>query len=90
MTGVTVRRSGTAPLRVVAAALCGSAFVALLATAACSGARNAAQRDPMKCERDPACAKARGSYSDCTQQCVDNPECVDRCRGAQVDRMGHP
>ena len=64
-------------------------LVAFAALAAC-GARNAAQRDPMKCERDPACAKARGSYSDCTQQCVDNPECVDRCRGAQVDRMGHP
>jgi hypothetical protein len=62
----------------------------LLVTGAACGAQNAAQRDPMKCERDPACAKARGSYSDCTQQCVDNPECVDRCRGAQVDRMGHP
>jgi hypothetical protein len=65
------------------------AFAAGIAISAC-GARNAAQRDPMKCERDPACARARGSYSDCSQQCVDNPECVDRCRGAQVDRMGHP
>jgi hypothetical protein len=75
-----------------ALARAGVAFslVALLLTGAACGARNAAQRDPMKCERDPACAKARGSYSDCTQQCVDNPECVDRCRGAQVDRMGHP
>jgi hypothetical protein len=61
-----------------------------LALAGCSGATNAAARDPMKCERNAECAKARGSYSDCSQQCADNPECVDRCREAQVDRMGHP
>jgi hypothetical protein len=57
---------------------------------ACSGASNAAARDPMKCERDPACARARSSYSDCWRQCADDPECVDRCRQGQMDRMGHP
>ncbi len=57
---------------------------------ACSGAQNAAQKDPMRCERDPKCARAHGAFTDCTLQCSDNPECVDRCRGAQVDRMGHP
>jgi hypothetical protein len=68
----------------------GAATLLFASLAACSSVRNAAARDPMKCEQDPACAKARGTYSDCTQQCVDNPECVDRCRGLQVDRMGHP
>jgi len=57
---------------------------------ACSTMTQAAAQDPMKCERDPACARARGSYSDCSRQCSDNPECVDRCREAQVDRIGHP
>jgi hypothetical protein len=63
----------------------------LIACSACGGARAAARRDPMHCEPDDAaCARARASYSDCSVQCADNPECVDRCRGAQVDRLGHP
>jgi hypothetical protein len=60
------------------------------ALASCSGAQNAAQRDPMRCERDPRCGRARSAATDCTLQCNDNPECVDRCREAEVDRMGHP
>jgi hypothetical protein len=63
-------------------------FVALLA--GCGSAQRAASKDPMRCERDPACAKARGSYADCSKQCSDNPECVDRCRQMQSDRLGHP
>jgi hypothetical protein len=67
------------------------AWLAWLACSGCGGPRvGAAARDPMQCERNPDCAKARGSYIDCTEQCADNPECVDRCHEAQVDRMGHP
>jgi hypothetical protein len=57
---------------------------------ACGAAENAAARDPMRCERDPTCARARASFADCSKQCSDNPDCVDRCRQAQADRMGHP
>ena len=58
--------------------------------AACGAAQNAAQRDPMHCERDPECAKSRGAYADCSRQCADNPECTDRCREAQMDPgLGH-
>jgi len=44
---------------------------------------NAAAKDPMKCERNPECAKGRGRYVDCTSQCVDDPECVSRCKDVQ-------
>jgi len=58
--------------------------------AGCAASEKAAQRDPMQCERDPACARARGAYPDCSRQCNDDPECVDRCREAQSDRgLGH-
>ncbi len=60
------------------------------AVCACASVQNAAARDPMKCERDPTCAKARASYADCTKQCVDDPECVSRCEQMQPDRLGHP
>jgi hypothetical protein len=48
-------------------------------------------RDPMKCERDPACAKARLAYPDCSKQCVDDPECVQRCATVEssTDGLGH-
>jgi hypothetical protein len=61
------------------------------AVSACGAAESAAARDPMKCERDPSCAKARGGYADCTRQCSDNPECVDRCQQVQkqMDSLGH-
>ncbi len=63
-------------------------LVALAPLSACGAAQSAAQRDPMHCERDPTCAKYRGSYADCTRQCADSPPCVDRCREVQsgVDR----
>jgi hypothetical protein len=53
--------------------------------AACATAQSAAQKDPMRCERDPNCVRGRGSYIDCDKQCSDNPECVDRCRQTQAD-----
>jgi hypothetical protein len=61
------------------------------AVLSCSATQNAAARDPMRCERDPSCARGRSSYADCTKQCVDDPECMDRCQQVQqgVDRMGH-
>jgi hypothetical protein len=64
--------------------------IAAAAPAGCGAAQAAAARDPMHCERDPACARNRGAYADCSAQCDDNPECVDRCRQMQVDRgLGH-
>jgi hypothetical protein len=58
----------------------------------CGSGQAAAARDPMRCERDPACAKARGSYPDCTRQCNDDPECMSRCEQVQqgTDALGHP
>jgi hypothetical protein len=46
----------------------------------------------MRCERDPACSRARGSFPDCTKQCVDDQECEARCEQVQqgVDGVGHP
>jgi hypothetical protein len=75
-----------------AAGVTAFAWLALLAPAfwACGAAQRAAQKDPMHCERDPNCARFKGSYADCTRQCVDNPECMDRCRQVQVDPgLGH-
>jgi hypothetical protein len=59
---------------------------------ACGGPQSAAAKDPMKCERDPACASQRGRYPDCTRQCADDQECEKRCEEVQrsVDTMGHP
>jgi hypothetical protein len=58
--------------------------------AACSSPQSAAARDPLKCERDPNCARARGSYADCTRQCADAPECMQRCEQVQkqIDSVG--
>jgi hypothetical protein len=49
----------------------------------------AQQRDPMRCERNPNCAKGRGVYTDCSQQCSDDPACIDRCTSATVDQPKH-
>ncbi len=43
----------------------------------------AAKRDPLKCERDPKCQQ-KSRAADCSQQCSDNPSCVDRCREMNV------
>lgn len=69
-----------------------AALVLLLGVAGCGAAQAAAARDPMHCERDPQCSKARGAYPDCTRQCVDDPECMDRCRQVQqgTDSLGMP
>jgi hypothetical protein len=82
-THVLVRRIGA----VVAIAL-----AAIAGAAACGAAEKAAAKDPMKCERDPSCAKERGRYPDCTRQCTDDPECMDRCRQVQqgTDSLGQP
>jgi hypothetical protein len=64
--------------------------VALLCSVlACSSVQRAAQQDPMRCERDPTCAKKQLKNRDCTTQCADNIECMDRCRQAQGDGLGH-
>jgi hypothetical protein len=69
-----------------ALALC----LGLAGAAGCGSVERAAAHDPMRCERDPACSKGRDNYADCTKQCVDDPECTDRCRTMQVDRVGAP
>jgi len=55
----------------------------LVACAACSSLQNSAAKDPMKCERDPACAKHERAF-DCSSQCADDPACTDRCREVQA------
>jgi len=54
-----------------------------LGCAACSSMQSAAAKDPMKCERDPKCAKHDRAF-DCWTQCADDPACVDRCREVQA------
>jgi hypothetical protein len=49
----------------------------------CGSLESNAAKDPMKCERDPKCAKHSKDY-DCSQQCSDDPACVDRCREVNV------
>jgi len=63
-----------------------------LVLAGCGAGQAAAAKDPVRCERDPACAKARGRIPDCTQQCSDDWECVKRCEEVQqgIDAQGHP
>jgi hypothetical protein len=65
-------------------------LAALAAGAGCGAAEKAAAKDPVRCERDPSCAKGKEVYTDCSKQCVDDPECIDRCRSVQTDRVGHP
>jgi hypothetical protein len=63
----------------------------LLGAPGCASTQSAAARDPMKCERDPSCARGRASYIDCTRQCVDDPQCMDLCSQvqSQSDSLGH-
>lgn len=61
-----------------------AALVAIaIATMGCAASQKAAQKDPQKCERDPECAGKRGKSRDCTTQCVDNIECMERCESIQ-------
>ncbi|HEX4448189.1 MAG TPA: hypothetical protein VH044_15680 [Polyangiaceae bacterium] len=59
------------------------------APSACGGLQRAAARDPQKCEQNPDCAAHRGAYMDCSRQCADNPECVDRCIEMTTDQPKH-
>lgn len=66
-----------------------SAFVvALSALGGCRALEVNAQKDPLKCERDPNCAKKKGKSSDCAAQCSDDPACMDRCRQIQESPGG--
>ena len=69
---------GRAAMQLVAmkATVRSMAVCVALGGVACSSVQNAAAKDPMTCERDPSCSRARTSYADCTRQCVDDPECV--------------
>jgi hypothetical protein len=52
--------------------------LALLPAIGCSSMQANAQKDPMKCERDPKCTE-KNRVNDCSRQCSDDPACVDRC-----------
>ena len=69
----------------------GAAWLAAAAlfVAGCAATERAAARDPMRCEQNPDCAAHRGAYMDCSRQCADNPECVDRCIEATTDQPKH-
>jgi hypothetical protein len=54
----------------------------------CRSFERAAARDPMKCERDPACANKRGKMRDCATQCADDPACIERCKQGETDTLG--
>ena len=60
-----------------------------LTCVACAATEKAQQRDPMRCEVNPECAKNKGAYTDCTKQCVDDPASMDRCNSATVDQPKH-
>ena len=59
-----------------------------IACVGCGSLERAAAKDPLKCERDPACARTTEKNSDCTSQCVDDPACMDRCREMRQDTLG--
>jgi hypothetical protein len=67
-------------------------YVTGLVSACGSSQAAATARDPMRCERDPACARARAAFPDCSKQCSDDQECESRCEQVQqgVDGVGHP
>ena len=49
-------------------------------------------RDPMACERDPCVREGSClAHPDCSAQCVDDPECVQRCAEVESrsDGLGH-
>jgi hypothetical protein len=55
----------------------------------CAATERAQARDPMRCEQNPKCASGRGVYIDCSRQCSDDPECVQRCTEATIDQPKH-
>ncbi len=61
----------------------------VLGLAHCAATERAQQRDPMRCEQNPKCASGRGVYIDCSRQCSDDPECVQRCTEATIDQPKH-
>lgn len=61
-----------------------------LALGACATVQRAAERDPMRCERDPKCESKRTDSNDCSTQCADDPACMQRCEQFQAgQRLGH-
>jgi hypothetical protein len=53
---------------------------------ACKTLEAAAAQDPQRCERDPACAGHQEKSKDCVTACVDNPDCIERCREVRNER----
>jgi hypothetical protein len=67
----------------------GLLLLCVVLSSACSTLEKSAAKDPMRCERDPACASHRMKNRDCTTQCNDDPACTDRCREMRNDGLGH-
>ncbi|MCL2724987.1 MAG: hypothetical protein FWD69_11180 [Polyangiaceae bacterium] len=65
-----------------------SAVLAMALLGACASVNRAVHDDPMRCERDPKCEKKRSEVVDCSQQCNDDPACMDRCETIQVPNSG--
>jgi hypothetical protein len=64
-------------------------FAGIAFAGGCAATERAAARDPMKCERNPQCASARGAYADCSEQCSYDPACTERCLEAAPDQPKH-
>jgi hypothetical protein len=52
----------------------------------CSAVEKAAARDPMRCERDPACAGKLDKSRDCATACADDVDCTRRCEEVRGHR----
>lgn len=74
--------------RAVTAAFVAALAVMTLGGTGCGASQRAAQRDPMRCERDPQCQKRLNGVVDCSRQCNDDPACMDRCEQVQAPNRG--
>ena len=70
-------------------AACVFGLAGVLGVWGCKTLEGTAAKDPMRCERNPACARQQQRARDCSTQCSDDPACTDRCREGQVDGIGH-
>jgi hypothetical protein len=50
-----------------------------LAASGCAAMEKAAARDPIVCERDPACERHLDKSHDCATACADDIACMRRC-----------
>jgi hypothetical protein len=87
-TPVIMQQSQRLGLRGLRALMLLSTIVAFGPGLGCAAMEKAAAKDPMKCERDPNCARKRGRTMDCDAQCVDDNSCIERCKAVQQQTSG--